>query len=167
MSEYVVRMANAGDLEQMVALWGVLNEAQRDHRIYPMAADAESVAAAMLAGALDDPHARVFVAQDHHDLIAMAVVHVEDRTGLNAARVGELSRVVVRPGSRGSGVGARLVARAEEWAREHGAEFLAAWVFSGNTEGTGFWDRMGFVPRAEERVRPILRSGERGTDERG
>lgn len=158
-SDYIVRIGGDGDLEQMMKLWRALNDAQRDFRIYPMAADAEQAAATMLAAALRDADGCVFVAEERGNLIAMAAVRVEDRTGLNSARVAELSRVVVDPGCRRSGIGARLIERAQEWAREQGAEFLSAWVFSGNVEGKKFWDRMGFEPRAEERVRPILPKG--------
>jgi GNAT superfamily N-acetyltransferase len=48
-----------------------------------------------------------------------------------------------------------LVEHAARFGKERGARFLTAKLFTGNTQGRGFWERMGFVARYEERIKPI------------
>ena len=74
---------------------------------------------------------------------------------MSDARVVELSRVVVKEEARGRGLGRNLLDAAAAFARERGATYLTAKLFAGNTAGRAFWERMGFVPRYEERIKPV------------
>lgn len=153
-----IREAAQHDLPQMLSLWRTLEDAQRAHRVFPTRADAEDRVAEMFGASMEDPEARVIVIEDGTGrLVAMALAEVRG-TGphsLADAVCVELSRVVVAPDRRGSGLGAMLVAAAEEFGRAHGADWLSARLFTGNEAGRAFWAGQGFVPRYEQRVRAI------------
>jgi GNAT superfamily N-acetyltransferase len=62
----------------------------------------------------------VFVAADERDR-ALAWLHVALRRTVELAPYAQIAGLVVGAGHRGGGIGARLVERAEAWARERGA----------------------------------------------
>jgi len=161
MSQLHVRAASTSDLDEMLALWRALEAVQGLHRIFPMVGDPEGKIRALLLDAIDHPESRVFVVDGTSGLLGMAVARIEEQgpRSMSSARIVELSRVVVVPAARGSGIGRALIEAAASFGAEHGASYLTAKLFSGNATGRGFWERMGFVPRYEERVRPIGASG--------
>lgn len=165
MSDIAIRTATHDDLDAVVVLWCALNDAQKPYRIFPLAPDADAFAVRAMAEAIDGDAHRILVADRDGDIVGMTVVEVSDRTGLTRARVAKLSRVVVRPDARGKGIGEQLVGEAERFARALGAEYLAAWVLSRNARGRRFWKRIGFQPRFEELVRPILPAGNDSREE--
>ncbi|WP_077061241.1 GNAT family N-acetyltransferase [Streptomyces sp. MP131-18] len=58
----------------------------------------------------------------------------------------ELRSVWVGRAARGRGVGGRLLAAVETWARESGATSLRLSVLPGNAEAIAFYRRNGFLP---------------------
>lgn len=78
----------------------------------------------------------------------------------------------VAPDDRGRGVGQRLLAAVEDWAREQGAATLSLWLVDGNESAARAYRRRGFRPtgirmvvprdpsRTEERWELDLTSGE-------
>jgi len=50
----------------------------------------------------------------------------------------------VDPAARRTGLGARLIATAETWARTWGGRSSVLWVFAGNEPAIRFYDRIGF-----------------------
>jgi len=157
MSEPVVREATEADLDEMLALWRALEAAQSSFRIFPRRPEAEKRISLLLREAIEDPDSRALVVEGERGLLGMAIAHITEqaRDSMSEATVVELSRVVVLPEARGTGVGRALVQAAEEFGRARGAIYLSAKTFTGNVAGRGFWDRLGFVPRFEQRVRPI------------
>ena len=153
-----VRRARADELDDLLALWRILQEDQGAFRIFPRVPDAEQRVQASLANAITERNGScVFVVDDDGAAVGMALVTVHEQGphSLSDARVVEMSSVVVRGEARKSGVGRLLVEAAIAFGRERGAGFISAKVFSRNTEGLAFWDRMGFEPRYEERIRPL------------
>ncbi len=63
----------------------------------------------------------------------------------------EIKRIYALSRWRGRGIGARLLAEAERYARAAGAERLLLGVYKGNALALGFYDRVGFT-RAGERL---------------
>ncbi|MFD5921595.1 GNAT family N-acetyltransferase [Kitasatospora sp. NPDC058201] len=61
-------------------------------------------------------------------------------------RVGELRSVWVGPAARGQGVGDRLIAAVEEWARRAGSTSLRLAVIPGNEAAVALYRRHGFAP---------------------
>ncbi len=54
----------------------------------------------------------------------------------------------VDPMARRSGVGRRLIAALETWARGWGAQQTVLWVMAGNSAAIGFYRNLGFIPIA-------------------
>jgi GNAT superfamily N-acetyltransferase len=152
-----IREATEADLDQLLDLWRALEAIQGSHRLFPMAEDPETRIAGLLTEAIADADSAVFVVDGPGGLLGMAVARVTEQGhhSMSDARVVELSRVVVRDVERGGGLGKALVEHAARFGKERGATFLTAKLFTGNTQGRGFWERMGFVARYEERIKPI------------
>ena len=152
----MIRVATNEDVEQMLVLWRQLENAQGPFRVFPLAHGAEAKVAHDLSEALENPDARIVVADDAGTLVGMAVGWFNARAGhLDTQPLADLARVVVSPDRRGEGIGVALVGDIEDWARARGARWLQAHLFSGNEHGRAFWEHVGFIPRYEARVRQI------------
>jgi GNAT superfamily N-acetyltransferase len=90
-------------------------------------------------------------------MLGMAIARVTEQGhhSMSDARVVELSRVVVRADARGRGLGKQLIDAGTAFGKERGAAFVTAKLFTGNVDGRAFWERMGFVARYEERIKPV------------
>jgi ribosomal protein S18 acetylase RimI-like enzyme len=55
-----------------------------------------------------------------------------------------LDGIAVDPSSRRRGVGRRLVAGAQQWARARGADWLELNVYDFNRDAVAFYDALGF-----------------------
>jgi GNAT superfamily N-acetyltransferase len=157
MKEPAVREATEADLEAMLVLWRALEQIQGAHRLFPMVDDPETRITALFREAITDPDSAALVIEGPDGLLGMAIVRVTEQGhhSMSNARVVELSRVVVKESARGQGLGTKLIEAATTFAQTSGAAFLTAKLFSGNTEGRAFWERLGFVPRYEERIKPV------------
>jgi GNAT superfamily N-acetyltransferase len=82
-----------------------------------------------------------FVAEAERGVVGLVGAH---RNRDEPATV-ELVSMWVAPGSRGHGLGARLVELVIEWAREGGAQRVALWVVRGNRPAIALYERAGFV----------------------
>jgi len=144
--EPVLREATEADLDEMLSLWRALEQIQGEYRLFPMVEDAETRIAGLFREANADPDSSALVIEGPDGLLGMAIVRLTEQGhhSMSSARAVELSRVVVKEDSRGRGLG-----------KQRGATFLTAKLFTGNTEGRVFWERMGFVPRYEERIKPV------------
>ncbi|WP_203695139.1 GNAT family N-acetyltransferase [Catellatospora coxensis] len=74
-------------------------------------------------------------------------------------RVVELISMWVRPDARGRGVGDRLLAAVEQWARQERAQVLKLAVVEGNDAATGLYRRNGF--QLTEEVGDLMPDGVR------
>ena len=157
MHEPLIREGTQADVDAMLALWRALEQIQGGHRLFPMVEDAETRITVLFREAIADPDSAALVIEGHEGLLGMAIVRVTEQGhhSMSNARVVELSRVVVKEEARGQGLGRNLIDAAAAFAKERGATFLTAKLFTGNTEGRAFWERLGFVPRYEERIKPV------------
>ena len=157
MTKPPIREATEADLDAMLSLWRVLEEIQGPSRVFPMAADPERRITGLFREAIAAEDSAAFVIDGPDGMLGMAVARLTEQGhhSMSSARVVELSRVVVRADARGRGLGKELIEAAAAFAKERGASFLTAKLFTGNTEGRAFWERMGFVARSEERVKPV------------
>jgi len=57
---------------------------------------------------------------------------------------GHISDIVVAPDLDGHGIGGRLLAFAESWARQRGCRFLTLGVFPGNERARALYERHGY-----------------------
>jgi len=157
MSKPVVREATEADLDEMLSLWRALEQIQGAHRLFPMVDDPETRIAGLFREAIHDPDSAALVIAGPEGLLGMVIARVSEQGhhSMSDARVVELSRVVVKADARGLGLGKTLIEAATTFAQGRGAAFLTAKLFTGNEEGRAFWERMGFVPRYEERIKPV------------
>ena len=155
--EPVVREGTAADLDEMLSLWRALEQIQGEHRLFPMVDDPESRIAGLFREAIAEPDSAALVIEGQDGLLGMAIVRLAEQGhhSMSNARVVEVSRVVVKEKARGRGLGRSLMDAAAVFAKARGATYLTAKLFTGNTEGRAFWERMGFVPRYEERIKPV------------
>ncbi|MEV4013376.1 GNAT family N-acetyltransferase [Nonomuraea angiospora] len=159
MNEVRIRPAGDDDLEGVLALAPRLAEgvaAWRDPE------GARRAARQWLAGSLAAAEARrgaVFVAVDSGEPQVVGVVSVQRQqhfTGAMDAYVGELA---VHPRAVRTGVGRRLMAAAEDWARQQGLRNLTLETGAANTTARRFYAALGYL---EEGVR-LTRSLETAT----
>ena len=128
----IVRRAAASDASALARLVGELG--------YPADADAMPT---RLAALYESGHAVALVAERGGTVIGLATAHVI--TTIHApAPVALLTALVVAGSARGHGAGRRLVAAAEEWAREHGAVRIAVTSGAQRTEAHQFYERIGY-----------------------
>lgn len=150
-----VRAATLEDLPTLLDLWGELEEAQGRFRLFPPVADARERITGSFRDAVGSPDADVLLAVDGSEVLGMALVRLERPSRMSDELAAELSRVVVRPGARGTGVGRELVDGCAEWSRVRGVASLVAAVFVANEASRGFWRAAGFEPWVERMVRRV------------
>lgn len=75
----------------------------------------------------------------------LGFVHLHGATDFHTGeRHGHVSDIVVAPSAEGRGVGAALMAAAEDWARSHGFRLLSLHVFDGNARARALYERLGY-----------------------
>lgn len=72
----------------------------------------------------------------------------------NSAVTAALTSLWVEPGSRGHGVGDRLVIEVVEWAKAAGYSQVVLWVTEGNSHAEALYGRNGFIRTGEVIDRP-------------
>jgi len=137
---FTIRQANSSDTAAVARLCGQLG--------YP--ADEDSVNERFRA-IDEDPHHAVFVAEDE-DGSVVGWIHVMPRQTLLSSMVGELGGLVVDERGRRKGVGAALVAYAEEWALQSGYKELVVRSDTRRSESHSFYPALGFEVSKDQRV---------------
>jgi GNAT superfamily N-acetyltransferase len=90
-----------------------------------------------------------FVAVLDDQVVGMAAGGESNYTGTAA-----LTSLWVDPGSRGQGVGDRLVRAVVEWARSEGFSQALLWVTEGNSKAESLYLRNGFIRSGEVIAEP-------------
>ncbi|HET8836915.1 MAG TPA: GNAT family N-acetyltransferase [Gemmatimonadales bacterium] len=129
----VIRPAVLADADRLAALSSELG--------YPVTADEMG---RRLADLLARDGDIVLVAEAESGQV-VGWVHGSDQRLLESARRCELLGLVVDAGQRGRGVGRRLVAGVEEWARARGLEQMAVRSNVTRTESHPFYERLGYA----------------------
>ena len=111
----------------------------------PEIADVTAHYAARL-GSLGDEE-QIFVAVDGSHVLGLVEVEFlpAPRSGsmIGPTRAVDIG-IAVREEERGAGIGARLMAAAEDWARERGAEFATLDMSARNERAAAFYRRLGY-----------------------
>jgi ribosomal protein S18 acetylase RimI-like enzyme len=114
----------------------------------------------------DDASARELWRRTLENPPANAAVLVAERAGhgvLGIIRIGpdpdepmsgHVFSLYVHPDAQGLGVGARLLAAADDRFRRRGVEAATLWVFAANTSALGFYAHHGWHPDGARRVEP-------------
>ena len=125
-SEPTIRVYRDTDEDQVVALWHACG-LTKDYN--PPAGD--------IAFCRATPTAELFVAEDDGRVVATAM------TGHDGHR-GWLYYVAVEPALRRTGLGRRMVARAEAWLAALGVRKVNLIIRETNTAVRGFYERLGY-----------------------
>jgi GNAT superfamily N-acetyltransferase len=105
--------------------------------------------------ALSDPNFKAFVLFEDDELIGHVLVHCGHRdsaTGVNQAWIYDLS---VRPGYWNAGIGKRLMARAEEFARGLGIGAIGLGVTISNERAVKFYHGLGYLDERVQMFKPL------------
>lgn len=156
--EPIVRQATQDDLQAIMHLWRHLEDHQSAYRMFPLVEDAAQRAEVLFKGWIDEPRSAVLLVELRDKVVGMLAVQSTHSKGFSHASTLDMSKMIIETNYRGRGYGKMLVAAAEDFARESGATYLTARVFSDNLSGTGFWKALGFQPRYEEQARPVRKS---------
>lgn len=135
-----LRAARPTDLDALIQLLATLFSLEADFR-----PDAQRQRRG-LARMLEDPARRlVLVAERDGQVIGMVTVQLVVSTA-EGGEAGLVEDLVVAAPHRGAGVGRRLLAFAEEWARARGATRLQLLADRENALALGFYARLGWAP---------------------
>jgi ribosomal-protein-alanine N-acetyltransferase len=121
-----IRRARASDLDALVELENGVFSSDR-------------ISARQLRHHLGSPGARILVARHGRDVVAAAIVFF--RAG---SRIARLYSIAVAPRARGWGVGARLLAAAEQSARRLGRTAIRLEVRTDNLAAQTLYERRGY-----------------------
>jgi GNAT superfamily N-acetyltransferase len=110
---------------------------------------------AALAAIGESPDSALFVAFDAEEVVGVfQVVLLHSIAGRGRPRA-KVEGVQVRADQRSRGVGALMMARAEQWARERGATFVELGSNKKRTDAHRFYERLGYA-RSHEGFKKIL-----------
>lgn len=137
---FTIRQAGSRDAAAIARLCGQLG--------YP--ADEDSVRA-RLHVLEEDPLHTVLVAEDDGGSV-VGWVHVMPRKLLLSSNSAELGGLVVDEAGRRQGVGAALVAHAEDWARRNGYRELVVRSDTRRSESHTFYPAVGFEHSKDQRT---------------
>ena len=139
-----IRPARASDRD-----W-ILSQAPRLHDFGPPPWRERGVMDRAVTASIDGgltapgPDQTVLVAEGAQgDLLGFVHLHaaIDFHTG---ERHGHVSDIVVAPEAEGRGVGAALMAAAEDWARGRGFRLLSLHVFADNARARTLYERLGY-----------------------
>jgi GNAT superfamily N-acetyltransferase len=86
----------------------------------------------------------------------LGFVHLHGATDFHTGeRHGHVSDIVVAPDAEGRGVGAALMAAAEDWARGNGFRLLSLHVFGANARARALYERLGYRLDIVKMVKPL------------
>jgi diamine N-acetyltransferase len=143
-----VREATVDDYRALNALWG---EADLLHHegLPEIFAQPTGPARSLdfVQSILIDPNQKLLVAHAQDHVCGFVRVMLSDRRPpLVPGRFAVVEEVVVTIERRGSGIGRRLMAEAEAWAKNNGVEELWLNVWEFNESAIGFYAALGFEP---------------------
>ena len=137
--EATLGAARPGDLEQLVALLGLLFEYEEE-----FAPDADKQRRALQAILADPGVCRTYVAREGERIVAMAnlLYTVSTAEGGRAALFEDL---VVVPERRGKGIGSALLRHVIDSARQEGLTRITLLTDRGNKRAQALYRKVGFV----------------------
>ena len=133
MSDVLIRDADERDALGIASLCGQLG--------YPTPAEAVVPRMDRLR---ENGQARVIVGVVDDSPVGLATIHVRHMIN-HEAPIGQLTLLVVDERVRGQGVGRRLVAESEAWARARGCKRFVVTTALRRTEAHAFYERLGYT----------------------
>ncbi len=145
MSEFTTfRTATASDVTRAAELMPMLADFKVPERRDPTHLWASDLALfeAVVAGTAPDSFAEV-ATDNANNVIGLILVTLRDEL-MSRAPSAHLEAIVVAPEARGSGLGRRLLERAEALAADRGAQSLSLHVFANNHRARSLYDASGY-----------------------
>lgn len=127
----ILRSAEPADVREIARLCGELG--------YPTAVDDMR---SRLDRLLEEPDHHVVVAEGSQGVLGW--IHVEHRRTVESPARAEVVGLVVDPAVRRSGLGARLVSAAEQWAKRHGLTEITVRSNVLRTLSHPFYEKVGY-----------------------
>lgn len=157
----VVRQAQAGDLDAVIAMRIALLESSRRNPAYRrLRRDLAEVARPLMAAQLADGRCLTLIAAAGKDAIGMLRCTLSLASPLHdPPRHAYVLSVYVAPAQRRRGVLTMLLRHAREWCVQHGAAEMRLHCAVENRVGNAAWKALGFEAAEVLRVRRIPRSG--------
>lgn len=88
--------------------------------------------------------------------VPLGFIHVRTRQDDISGEVcGTIPLLAVSPKSQGLGIGKRLVASAEKWAKELGYRLIHLEVFANNSKANAFYGNLGFEPEMVHMIKTL------------
>ena len=147
MAEILVRPADAGDIPELMDLFGELERMQRDWRVFPLRSTFRQETEASYRSSLADPNAVLLVAFDGDRVVGGARGHVQKPSSFSDELAVEVSSVIVRSSHRGRGIARSLVGEVARFATERGLRRVTLKTFAQNAQAQAYWERLGFRTR--------------------
>jgi ribosomal protein S18 acetylase RimI-like enzyme len=136
---YTIRPAVSGDAPELARLFD-------DYRIFYKQLSDRAAAHAFVGEQVEKGVTRFFLARDTTDSTALGFVHLIPSLGTLAMRpIWYLEDLFVIPSARRRGVARALMLRAEEFARENGAERLTLSTAHDNYAAQALYRSLGYV----------------------
>lgn len=151
MIDTIIRLATEEDIHALLALYAAFHtfhvRGVPDRLREPETATGTQVRA-LLATLLANPAAALYIAERAGHVVGLAEVELkrdEEHPATVSYTYGYLQSLMVADGQRRSGVGARLVTAAQEWARVHGATELRLSVWEFPAGPLAFYEALGYT----------------------
>ncbi|MBA1157514.1 GNAT family N-acetyltransferase [Microvirga mediterraneensis] len=142
MSSLSIREAQAGDLEAIIRLH---EEDELGSHGDVWSDETRPAYEAAFAAIQKSPDNRLFVALDGDEIVGtFQLTFIPNLTGRGATRV-KVESVKVRSARRSGGIGARMIAFAEDHARTHGASAMELTSNKTRKDAHRFYERLGFA----------------------
>lgn len=95
----------------------------------------------------------ILVYEDNSKVVGFILLQVKKRPDFSFVIPGRycyIMDIIVTENSRGQGFGTALMNSAKEWAKEQNCIFLNLDVLTNNTTAIRIYEKLGFVPKAQE-----------------
>ena len=153
MSALSIREAQAGDLEAIIRLH---EEDELGSHGDVWSPETRPAYEAAFAAIQRSPDNRLFVAIDGDEVVGtFQLTYIPNLTGRGAMRV-KVESVKVKAARRSGGIGAQMIAFAEDHARTHGARAMELTSNKTRKDAHRFYERLGFA-RSHEGFKKKLR----------
>lgn len=152
-----VRAARSDDFERLAALAAEIDDMHRaglGERFRPPRDGPRSPQS--LDDLLASSQAALFVAETEEGLLGYVYAYLLEAPGCQPHRCSAVvDTLLVTRRARRCGVGAKLMARVDQWARAQGAEALELMVYAFNEEALAFYRQLGFATLSRRMVKPM------------
>lgn len=139
--------------DELADLWVALARGQRAHGSHLLSAEnrariREAIGRHIVTGGL-------LVARDGDDIVGFVMFSPETNEYEQDVTRGVIHNIYVRETHRGAGVGADLLAAAEDALRERGTDAVTLEVMADNEDARRFYRSRGYTPHRVEMEKPL------------